>query len=116
MAQLQELNGIEFHDLPVLGFRLQLEVPFGLSFDFATYNEQDKNYDLWTLNFTDVKEFSQDGITIGPDSGFEIYSFEYKQAEFFEATLLLLTGFGRPSATIRLKSTSFELKKFVSAP
>lgn len=116
MSQLEELDNIDFHEMTLLGLKLQLDVPFGFSFDFGTYNEQDQDYDLWTLNFTDVKELSQEGITIGPDSGFWIYSFEYKQAEFFEATLLLLTGVEGPSVTIRWKSTSFELKKPVPSP
>lgn len=111
MSQVELLESIHFHDLPVDGFGFSPEYPTSFRLDFATYVDERKDYDHWRIEFDHIERMTVDGFTVDDQSGFEVFSFNYSIGARFEGRFVLLTGAGRPELTITFTSKNYRIAR-----
>ena len=108
---LKKLDAIVFHDIPVERIAFKTEGSTDFIIDFALYQENNKDYEYWTINFVDIIELNTDKLQLNSESDLEIYSFDYSLKDFYECKVQFLCGFGQPSFNVELKCKEMELNK-----
>lgn len=103
---------IEFHDLTLKSISIQNEPSFNLVMEVDLWDEEIGDYIQRTLIFGELEHIKTDSISIEQKSDLEINSFDYyMKGNLFFGEMIILTGFGKASFTIKFSCRSVEIKE-----
>ncbi|MDG1912963.1 MAG: hypothetical protein P8I55_00020 [Crocinitomix sp.] len=92
---LKKISKIEFHDMPVNWFKIQLGSENAFTIQITPYVEVLKEYEIINIKCNQILIFEIDGYKFNDKWTLEIGSFEYEWNNNFEGRLYLLPGWNQ---------------------
>ena len=107
---LEKISKIEFHDMPVNWFKIELESEKAFTIQITPYIEELKEYEIINIKCLQILAFETDGFKLNNESTLEIFSFDYKWNNNFDGKLYLLTGWNQGGIEINFQCETIELE------
>jgi hypothetical protein len=107
-----QLDSIEFHDVPVSGIYIQSDEESILKIDYFLYVEDKSDYDEYSIVFSAIENADIGQLTFSHETDMEIFSFDYNlENDLFDCNIMFLLGFGKPSLEIKIKCGNISIIK-----
>ena len=111
---VNELDKIEFHDLPVDKIAFD-KFNQTLTIVVSIFDEFTESYFSKKIEFQEVTIISFDNILLEKQKDLEIYSFDYEwKNQTFHGEMVFLLGFGKPSIKLEFKCKKMRINTIQS--